>query len=117
MSVFTLDDVVYQARNMLQDTLKERYTDQHILAGLNVAVSEIKRIRPDIIDLQGSVPSFPYSAQQLGTQVQIPVEDMYFGPLISFTVGWAELADDEFAVDNRAATLLGRFTTQLMVGG
>lgn len=114
---FTLDDTLYQARNMLHDVNKERYTDTHLLSCVNTAVGELKRIRPDIISLQGAISNYPYTMQNLGIGEKLPTDDMFYGPLISFVVGWAELIDDEFTVDNRAATLLARFTTQLTAGG
>lgn len=116
-SAFTIDDVLYQVRNMLQDQEKERYTDTHLLSSLNTAVSDMRRIRPDIVALQGVVPNYPFNTSHLNQGVRVPVDDMYYGPLISFVVGWTELADDEFTVDNRAATLLARFTNQLVAGG
>ena len=101
----------------LHDSEKVRYTDLHLLAALNTAVGEIRRVRPDIADIQVDIPNFPYVGNSINDGTRVPVDDMYYGPIISFVVGWAELIDDEFTVDGRANTLLTRFTQQLVAGG
>lgn len=114
---YSLDSILRQARTIIQDQDKERYSDQQLLDGVNVALGEMKRIRPDILTLQATLSNFPYGPQQLNAGVSLPVDDMFIGPVVGFVSGWAELSDDEFTVDSRASQLLQRFQSQLLVGG
>ena len=114
---FTIDTVVSRAREILQDAEKDRYADQRLVDGLNLAITDMMRIRPDIPSLQTTIPNFPYKAADLGQSVLVPFNQKYMSPVVAYVAGWVELADDEFAVDNRAVSLLMRFQTQLVVGG
>jgi hypothetical protein len=38
----------------------------------------------------------------------------FYSPLVSFVVAWAEIVDDEFTNDGRAAALLANFKTELV---
>lgn len=116
-SSLTVNDILYQARLILQDTAAERYSDTNLLFALNFAISDMRRIRPDIIALQGTVQDFPFNTTQLAQNVRVPVDDMYYAPLVAFVAGWAELADDEHVDSTRAGSLLQRFASQLMLGG
>lgn len=113
----TLDQLAEQARFLLKDADKVRYPDDILAGALNVAITDMMRIRPDIVSLNGTITGFPYDGGSLSSGLALPVDDQFFGPLIAFVVGWVELVDDEFAVDNRAVTLLTRFQNQLVMGG
>jgi len=117
---WTVDQVVNEARRILQDEnaiTGYRYTDDHILTALNGGLGEVRRIRPDlfILSLTDDLPV--YVAADITAQTPLPIHDMFTMPLVSYVAGWIELADDEFTVDNRAVSLLTRFTQQLVMGG
>lgn len=116
-SVFTLEYTLKMARVLLQDAEKERYSDAELLDSLNMAITEMQRIRPDIPALFQPIQGFPWTTTSLNQGNLLPVDGKYFSPLVSFVTGWAELRDDEFATDNRAVTLLTRFQSQLTMGG
>ncbi len=114
---FPIDQVVVNARAILQDPLGDRYAEQRYVDALNMALAEMQRIRPDIPALFAADPGFPYALTDLDQGIQLPVDGKYLSPITAFVAGWIELADDEFTVDNRAATLLTRFGSQLTMGG
>jgi len=118
---WTVDQVVNEARRILQDenaTIGYRYTDDHILTALNGGLGEVRRIRPDLFILTLDTDQLPtYVAADITAQTPLPIHDMYTMPLVAYISGWLELSDDEFTVDNRAVSLLTRFTQQLVMGG
>jgi hypothetical protein len=114
---FSLASVLRQVRTIIQDEDGERYTNQQLIDALNMAIAEMKRIRPDITSLHGTVTGYPFSVGDANDRVLLPVDDEYLAPVVGFISGWVELSDDEFTVDSRASQLLQRFQTQLVAGG
>lgn len=114
---FSVDDVLAAARDLLQDDEKVRYNDVRLIRALNLAISNMRRVRPDIVALWQSIPNYPYTSGTVGGGVLLPVDDQFFDPLVSFVAGWVEMADDEFTIDNRANTLITRFSSQITLGG
>jgi hypothetical protein len=117
----TLDDLVNEARLMMQDRREPyRYTDADILNTINSAFRELKRIRPDAFlsfDFENPINMPTYVEADLGatpTLTAFPCDEMFFMAVVFYTVGKLQLGDDEFAVDNRAMTLLGAFRQQLL---
>jgi len=113
---FAVVTIIDRARETLQDLEKDRYSDQRLLDALNMAISSMQRVRPDITALWDVIPDYPYSANNIAGTL-LPVSQQFLEPLVAFVIGWVEVSDDEFATDNRANTLLTRFTAQLMIGG
>jgi hypothetical protein len=113
MAKRTISDCIGRARALLQDTLENahRYSDADLLAYFNDALYELKRIRPDAWIGQYGEDLTLYASSDLTTEVPFP--STYFAPVVYYIVGMAELRDDEFAVDGRAATLLSTFERQL----
>ena len=110
----TIDDAILQARQILQDiSSPHRYPDSELVSYLNSALGEIRRVRPDVF-FPYTTPAPFYSDTSLGMSTEFPLEDIYFQPVVYFIAGTAELRDDEFAVDSRAATLLRKFETSLL---
>lgn len=114
---FTIEYPIARAREILQDLDRQRYPDQTLLDALNIAITSMMRVRPDIVSLQGDIPGFPYDTGSLDGSVLFPVSQQFIEPVVVFVAGWAELRDDEFAVDNRANVLITRFASQLTMGG
>ena len=110
----TVENAIDETRRILQDVAEpHRYTDDDLLAILNNGIYEFKRLRPDawLGQLDTDLPQFTDDPADLATP--LPFNTMFFAPLIYYMTGYAELSDDEYAVDGRAATLLRTFSNQL----
>lgn len=122
----SIDDVLSDVRVVLNDTglggSPYRYSNAVLISYLNTALRELYRLRPDafIGNFTQGVLSIntmnTYEEADLGLTpaTPLPVDDRLFGsPLAYYIAGRAELADDEFADDGRAMTLLQAFRAQL----
>lgn len=115
---WTLNDVIIQAREIIQDTRAEsyRHSDAKLLRYLNHAVSEAVRLRPDlfITDNEGSSLSEPRDFASVDDlDDPFPIEEQYFSPFVFYVAGMVGLGDDEYANDGRAAGLMNMFRVQL----
>ena len=115
--IFTIDTVIARAREILQDPLQDRYSNVRLMEALNLGLSAMRRVRPDIPALWEPITGFPFTTSDLGRGLVLPVDAQFLEPLVAYVAGYTELADDEFAVDGRANTLMTRFTAQLTMGG
>lgn len=123
----TLDDLMGEIRLMLKDRRAPyRYSDADIVEGVNTALREVKRLRPDaylsytnVTEPVFAVTALPdYSTASLAQvpPTAFPLEEIFYLPVVYHVVGKLQLGDDEFAVDNRAMTLLAAFRQQLLGG-
>lgn len=113
----TLDILVDEVRLMLKDRrLPYRYTQLDVLKTINSGFAEVKRLRPDVFfDATGTVIPLPdYDEADLGINIPFPIPETFFVPVVFFVVGKLQLGDDEFAVDNRAMSLMAAFRQQLL---
>lgn len=115
--MWTLNDVVFKARRLLQDErAPHRHSDEELVGYVNGAMSEVRRLRPDLL-----LPSLAtYTQERLQVDdldAALPIEDSYFVSVVDYVVGYASMQDDEFANDGRAAAMLARFTTRLVGKG
>lgn len=113
----TVADAVTEARAILQDNdTPYRYSDADLVAYLNDGLLETRKIRPDLFRTYwGTGDAFPeFTSQDITDATDFPIDDMFFTPVVYFIAGTAELRDDEFTVDARAATLLNQFNTKLL---
>lgn len=110
----TVSDVVSEARVLLQDTDAQlyRYSDDQLVAYLNNALLEARRIRPDLFRayIGQAIPS--YTSADLSAD--FPIDEMFFPQFVFYVTGSAELRDDEFTVDARAATLMNQFVAKML---
>jgi hypothetical protein len=115
----TYQDILDEARVLLQDTdtTDPRYTDATLMAMLNRGIQALVRIRPDAAydlydDNSLNTPEVVASGAT-GNEVNLAdtfsLEMQFFNPLVHYTVGMAEVVDDEYTVDGRAAMLLQQF--------
>lgn len=115
----TYQDVVTEARVLLLDTDAEsyRYSNTVLIAMFNRGIQALCRIRPDACyDLYDSnslevpevVEESPGADQVIWTD-PFGLETQFFNALVHYTVGMAEIVDDEYTVDGRASMLLGQF--------
>jgi len=110
----SVQDFVDAARFLLQDTgTPARYSTANLVTGLNLAIIEIGRARPDLVFKamrSGSLPE--YSPSSLSTIVV--VDYRYITPVVHFMAGYAQLSDEEEVEDARAAYMMGKLTGQLL---
>ena len=109
MALLTVADFVARARVLLQDTIEEyRYSDAELVASLNEALLESRRLRPDFF-LNRTVPS--YDSGSPATEVEI--DEQYKVSFVYYMVGNAHLRDEEDTQDQRATAFLNKFVSQL----
>jgi hypothetical protein len=113
MTLSTVQDYLTEARTLLQDlAVPYRYPDADLVRALNVGLLEARRVRPDMyIMSDGVVPSYSES----NPTAVVDVDQMYRSSLVYYVIGRAQLRDAEEDTDARAAALLNKFTSQLLV--
>lgn len=105
----TIQTVIDEARVILQDSSKARYTDAELLTVANYALYSAKRVRPDLFF---SSIGQDQTAVILSDTFPLPTQ---FQPVVSnYIVSRAELRDDEYSVDGRAAALDAAFRAALL---
>lgn len=114
MALDTVGQIIARARALLQDQVEPyRYSTPDLIASLNEACMEAKRLRPDLYlrTLKLSLPAFAAEADTV-TNDKIPSE--YRPTFIYYIVGNAQLRDEEDTQDQRATIFLNKFTAQLL---
>jgi hypothetical protein len=122
---FTVKDVIYQAREIVQDTGMDfdydgdRHTDAKLIRYFNVALANAYRLRPDLffpgVFDRGTLPVFDES--DIASETPFDVDPTFFSAFPEYVAGYVGLGDDEFAEDGRAAALLNRFVQTLTARG
>lgn len=120
----TYQDVVTEARVLLQDTVDTsyRYSDTTLIAMYNRGLQALARIRPDACydlydDNSLNVPELVESAPGTGQTAwtdDFALEMQFFNPLVHYVVGMAEIVDDEYSEDGRAMMLLNQFKANVI---
>ena len=109
--MWTIEDLLTQARDLLQDTVTPyRFSDARLLRTLNNAFGEGYRKRPDLYVGVSLVIPFVSSADLADP---FPLDDQFFPAFVEYVVGFTEMSDDEFTVDGRAQALLNLFFGKL----
>lgn len=104
----TFQQIIDDARVLLNDQTVEgqvtRYTEAQLLTYAQQALYEARRIRPDLFlsNLTNDFPTYTGSST-------VPIPQQYTVPLVDYVAARAEMRDDEFAVDGRAAGLYQKF--------
>ena len=117
---WTLDTALVNVRELLEDADADSYrnSDEEIVRVFNMALVEARKLRPDLF-IPGLASYTPptLTTSDLGQNpaVELPIDPMYFTPIVEYTVGFISMEDDEFALDGRASALLNRFS-QKMIG-
>jgi hypothetical protein len=104
---------------MLQDTDIDdpRYTDSTMLNILNRGLQDLSRIRPDItytlfvnnsLEVPEIVETAPGAGQVIWTD-PFGLEMQFYPTMLSYIVGVAEITDDEYTEDGRAALFMQAF--------
>ena len=116
MAKKTIGDCIGEARVLLQDNYTPyRYSDDELIDAFNNALYEIKRLRPDAYLGGYGTDLTIYTTADTATEVPFPA--IFFQPTVLYITGYAELRDDEFTIDQRAAILLRSFAGQLVAQG
>jgi hypothetical protein len=109
----TLGDYVAECRRLLQDEVDTpyRYPTADLVAALNLALLEVRRVRPDLL-----MPTFEiaFFGDPDDTTAPVNFEPMYRTALVYYVVGRIQLRDDEQTQDARAASLMTKFLGQLL---
>lgn len=114
----TVQAYLDRARVLLQDKLAPyRYTDDEYVQALNLAVLEIRRLRPDMMRAyfraEGGLPEyFATPADKLAEKVA--VDPMYRVAVLYYMCGHIQLQDEEDVTDARAAGFINKFNAHLL---
>jgi hypothetical protein len=111
----TLGGILDQCRTLLQDTDtlggEYRYSNDSLVTNLNMGLWEMYRVRPDIfLELNFQVPQYDSALPDM----PIAIEPQFAPALVYYTVGLAQLRDDEGTQDARAGGFLQKFTSMLI---
>lgn len=109
----SIDDALTDARVILNDAAGDRYTDDDLVSDLNSAISMTKMLRPDTFKLGEALPEFTTADLEQIPATDFPLPEIFYQSFVYYLAGNAELRDDEFAVDNRAMTLLAAYRRNL----
>jgi hypothetical protein len=110
----TVGQYLQEARVLLQDkNVPYRYADNELVACLNSAILEARRLRADLFLPLYVIPYANETTVDMATKV--PMDPMYRPALVYYIVGKAQLRDEESTTDARAAAFLTKFTQQLLV--
>jgi len=110
----TVEQIIGDSRRILQDeVVPYRNSQADLIGSLNNGFYELKRLRPDawLTFFGKDLPEYTDTAADLATVV--PLNQTFIQQLIYWVSGYAELKDDEYTVDGRAALLLQAFGTDL----
>jgi hypothetical protein len=115
----TYQSLVGESRVLLQDTDTDqtRYSDVVLLSILNRGLHDLSRIRPDLTytAYSGNSLNVPEIVETGAITGQVdwtdtfPWEMWFYNRLIEYLVAVAEISDDEYAVDGRAALMMQLF--------
>lgn len=107
----TVEDYVNEARVLLQDKLVPyRYADDELVAGLNLALTQVHKLRRDLFLKYETTPSYVMSASE------VDIDETYRYAVLYFVCGHAQLRDEEETTDTRASAFLTAFTSKLTTG-
>jgi len=112
----TVGQYLEESRRLLQDEYTPyRYPQDDLIDALNIALLEARRLRADLFLPTFDIPWFdPTLTTTTDLAVKVPIDPMYRQSLVYYMVGRAQLRDDEATVDARAASLMTKFTAQLL---
>lgn len=120
----TYANLISEVRNFTQDNLAPyRNEDSFYIEILNRGLNEIGRMRPDALydlfdanalNVPEVIASGTPGTNQVLTTEEFQLDMQFYSPLFSFMVGMAEVQDDEFTDEGRAAMLLTQFRNTIL---
>lgn len=105
----TFQTIIDDARVLLQDAEKTRYSDSLLLKYANEAIAYSKRIRPDLF-----LGTYKTTLGTYALTDSTPLPPEYEFCLKDYVVGRANAIDDEYSLDGRAGAFNQNFKTVLM---
>ena len=120
----TYANLISEVRQFTQDSeAPYRNEDSFYIEILNRGLQEVGRLRPDALyDLFDAntlnVPvvlesGTPATGEVLTTE-EFQLEMQFYSPMFAFMIGMAEIQDDEFTDEGRAAMLLTQFRNTIL---
>jgi hypothetical protein len=108
----TIGDCITNVRVLLQDAIAPyRNTDEELYAIFNNAMSEVRRLRPDLFLTALRTPMTTYTTAS--ATLAFPIDEQFYRAVLDYCVSEAETRNDEFTTDSRAASLLQMFHQRL----
>ncbi|MFN7883698.1 MAG: hypothetical protein ACK5PF_11890 [bacterium] len=111
----TVGQVILAARAIIQDERAPfRVSNDSMALYVTEALSEARRLRPDLFltTLRDPIPL--YTAVDLALTVPLP--DMAFPQVVNYVAGRTDLREDTFSQDGRALLLMQAFGVSLTGG-
>jgi len=110
----TVADYIADARTILQDLVPDyRYDDPSMLAALNAAMLEARRIKPELFvynwEVEGQVQAF-----KAVDETYVDIEPQFRLAIVHGLIGHALERDQEDYQDQRATAFLAMFTQGLV---
>lgn len=105
----TLQTIVDDARVLLNDADKLRYSDALLLKNANEAIAYAKRLRPDLF-----LGTFKTTLSSYALTDVSPMPPEYEFALKDYVVARCNAIDDEYSIDGRAGAFNQNFKTVLM---
>lgn len=102
-------DILASVRDVLQDLEGVRYKDDSLLRGLSMAVYDLRRARPDYFI--GTFDTVLQPVRSIDEELPLPAE--LLPSFVKYVAGWAEMRDDEYTADGRAASLMQAFSVDI----
>jgi hypothetical protein len=111
-TLITVANYISAARTLLQDNVDApyRYSSADIVEGLNLALMEARRLRPDLFLVNPTVPQYEATAET----AQVAMDQQYRLPVLYYIVGHSQLRDEEDTQDNRAVLFTTQFAQKLL---
>lgn len=117
-SVRYISDLLDRVRQVLQDQDQDgyRYPTSDLVGYLDDYVLEARRLRPDLFvgKFNSDLPTTRVGADYSATPFPLPLS--CFVSAVHYVAGRAEVRDDEYAADGRAASFIQSAIQSLMGG-
>lgn len=109
----TIAYCVNEARGLLNDeTAPFRYTDDLLYLNFSNALLEARHLRPDLF-MEFGLAAPPPVYTPADAALPFPVDEVQTPVFALYIAGKAELRDDEFTADGRAALFVNSFYARL----
>lgn len=111
----TIDDYIDDGRTLLQDTIAPyRYSDASLIIGMNVALLEGRRLRPDLYVYNKNCGPTGVQSFQAKDGTKLVMEEQFRLAFLHGMVAHALERDQEDIQDARAAAFMGIFNAILV---
>lgn len=116
----TYQSLISEARFLLQDTDTDqlRYADSTLLDILNRGLNDLSKLRPDLtytvyannsLEVPEIIETGPPGTGEVVWTDAWPWEKWFYNRMVEYVVAVAEITDDEYTTDGRAAILMQMF--------